>query len=176
MNELIVVIFDDELKAEDALRHAGRLRKTKTLVIDDACVVVRRTDGKVTIHETRDMQAGQGAMLGGFLGLLTGAFFAFPVVGLAGGAGLGAVIARLRDYGISNDLQKDVAARLQPGTSAAIFLVDQSTVEAALRDAEGLGGTVLHGGVSPDAEKALRDALAKGSDAAVEHLATAAPR
>jgi uncharacterized membrane protein len=59
---------------------------------------------------------------------------AFPLAGAAVGAGLGVFAARRHDIGITNEFEKAVADRLQPGKAAAVALV-QAEIAAVIENA-----------------------------------------
>jgi uncharacterized membrane protein len=121
--ELVVSVFDDESEAWDAVISATEVAAGRQSGILDACLVVRRADGSVNIHETSDVTPTQGAWYGAATGLLAGVVLAFPLAGAAVGAGLGVFAARRHDVGITNDFEQAVADRLEPGKAAAVALV-----------------------------------------------------
>ena len=121
--ELVVGVFDGEGEAWDAVISATEVAAQQQSRILDACLVVRRADGSVQIRETSDVTPTQGAWYGAATGLLAGVVLAFPLAGAAVGAGLGVFAARRHDIGITNDFEKAVADRLEPGKAAAVALV-----------------------------------------------------
>ena len=160
MSHLVVIAFDDDLKADEALLAAYRLEREHVLALDSAAIVVRDKHGKLRYRETNDMRPGQGALVGSFWGLLFGLVLFVPLIGLAAGAGIGALAAKLRDGGISDEFQKEVGETMQPGTSAIFFLVDDAILEDVLAEARRFeGGKVLHSDLDPEAEAALREAI-----------------
>lgn len=83
------------------------------------------------------------------------------MLGLAVGAGAGALSGKLTDIGISDQMMKDLAASFEPGSSALFVLIRKATTDKVL---EGLHtfvgkGKVFKTSLTQDAEKALRDAL-----------------
>src|SRR5689334_19817256 len=122
---LVVAVFDDEQEAWDAVDTASTIAAQGKLGLHDACLVVRDGEGKVHKRETRDISTSKGGWYGGAWGLLGGAILGFPIAVAAAGAGIGAFMARRRDLGVSEDFETEVAHRLNPGTCAAVVLVDQ---------------------------------------------------
>ena len=94
--------------AVDAATESGEI------TVVDAAMVFGSDKGKATIHQTADATAGKGAVKGGGLGLLVGIFVAplAPVVVV--GAGIGALVGKARDRGISDDLISKLVRRLKP--------------------------------------------------------------
>src|SRR6478672_2107372 len=122
---LVVAVFDDEPTAWDAVVTASTIAAQGQLGLHDACLVVRDDDGKVHKRETHDISTSKGGWYGGAWGLLGGAILGFPIAIAAAGAGIGVFMARRRDLGVSEEFESEVAHRLNPGTSAAVVLVDQ---------------------------------------------------
>ena len=57
-----------------------RLRTKGHLDVDDAAIVSRVGEGKVRIQQTRDLNPVDGAMSGGWWGLLAGLFVGGPAI------------------------------------------------------------------------------------------------
>jgi uncharacterized membrane protein len=133
---LVVAVFDDEKTAWDAVVTASTIAAQGKLGLHDACLVVRDADGKVHLRETHDISTSKGGWYGGAWGLLGGAILGFPIAVAAAGAGIGAFMARRRDLGVTQEFEAEVAHRLNPGTSAAVVLVDEGhagEIETAAR-------------------------------------------
>jgi uncharacterized membrane protein len=126
---LVVAVFDDEKTAWDAVVTASTIAAQGQLGLHDACLVVRGDDGKVHMRETHDISTTKAGWYGGAWGLLGGAILGFPIAVAAAGAGIGAFMARRRDLGITEEFEAEVAHRLNPGTSAAVVLVDEGHAE-----------------------------------------------
>ena len=132
---IITATFDDEVLAAKALATLGSALDSGDL--GPSAVVIRTDDGKVRFVETHDSTAAQGAMKGfgfgaivGFVGIL------FGPVGLLGapiGAGVGALIGKLRDTGFEDDALKGLGADLASGTSALIATIDAGAIDKAKR-------------------------------------------
>src|SRR5262245_28882795 len=134
---LVVAVFDDEKKAWDAVVTASTIAAQGQLGLHDACLVVRADDGKVHRRETHDISTTKAGWYGGAWGLLGGAIIGFPLAVAAAGAGVGAFMARRRDFGITDEFEREIADRLDPGKSAAVVLVDEAHstgIEAAAQN------------------------------------------
>jgi len=158
MADLIVIGYDDEKTAEEAAREVERL--TKDLIIEPEAVAVIRRDAKGRYHVTTTYhEVATGAVWGMFLGLLFGALFFIPLVGLALGALAGALGGGLAKLGVSKDFEDEVKEMLQPGTSALFLVVDKVTPDKAVEALEQYGGRVLKTSLPKEAEQQLQLAL-----------------
>jgi uncharacterized membrane protein len=140
---IITATFDDEV-------HAAKGLATLASALDHgdlgpAAVVLRTPDGKVRFVETHDSTTGQGAVKGfgfgaiaGLVGLLFGpvALLAAPV-----GAGVGALLGKLRDTGCEDDNLQELGADLAPGPGAVLATVAADTVDKAKRLLDEVGAT-----------------------------------
>jgi uncharacterized membrane protein len=136
---LVVAVFDDERTAWDAVVTASTVAAQGQLGLHDACLVVRADDGAVHMRETHDISTSKSGWYGGAWGLLGGAILGFPLAIAAAGAGFGVFAARRRDLGITDEFEREVAHRLNPGTSAAVVLVDEEHAEQIEGAARGRG-------------------------------------
>mgnify|MGYP001047647264 CR=1 FL=1 len=66
-----------------------------------------------------------------------GLLFLHPLLGLAAGAGAGAVAGALSDVGIEDDFMKELSETLRPGSSALFVLVRKSTPDKVLNELRG---------------------------------------
>ncbi|MBD5647477.1 MAG: DUF1269 domain-containing protein [Desulfovibrio sp.] len=170
MSTLIVIVYPDELQAEQVRLDFIKMQKEYLVSLEDAVIAVKKPDGKVKLHQMYNLTLG-GAMSGGLWGTLIGLIFLNPLLGLVVGAGAGAVAGALSDVGINDDFMKQLASTLTPGSSALFVLVD-SAITDKVRDAlAGTGGKIIQTSLStPDQEK-LQQAL----DEAKKQIAAAQP-
>ena len=90
MSDLVAIAYRDTGTAEQARDKLLELQKEGLIAIRAAAIVEARTDGKVKLHQTRNLTgagAAGGALWGGLIGLL----FLAPFLGMALGAAGGAV-------------------------------------------------------------------------------------
>lgn len=158
MSTLIVIVYPDELQAEQVRLDFIKMQKEYLVSLEDAVIAVKKPDGKVKLHQMYNLTLG-GAVSGGLWGTLIGLIFLNPLLGLVVGAGAGAVAGALSDVGINDDFMKKLASTLTPGSSALFVLVD-SAITDKVRDAlAGTGGKIIQTSLStPDQEK-LQQAL-----------------
>lgn len=170
MSTLIVIVYPNELEAEQVRLDFIKMQKEYLVSLEDAVIAVKKPDGKVKLHQMYNLTLG-GAMSGGLWGTLIGLIFLNPLLGLVVGAGAGAVAGALSDVGINDDFMKQLASTLTPGSSALFVLVD-SAITDKVRDAlAGTGGKIIQTSLStPDQEK-LQQAL----DEAKKQIAASQP-
>ena len=101
------VVMINVASRDDGLRVLDRVdsaTEAGEITVEDVAMVYKSDNGKVKIHQTSDATAGTGAVKGGGLGLLVGIFAAPLVPAVAVGAGIGALVGKARDRGISDKL------------------------------------------------------------------------
>ena len=83
---------------------------------------MRTAAGRLELHQTEQMAAGEGVVAGGAVGLVAGLLLGGPVGGaLLGMLGGGAFAAR--DTGLDDDRLRELGATLAPGEALAGALV-----------------------------------------------------
>ncbi len=160
MSDLIVVSFDTEATAFEMRAELVKLQKEYLLEMEDVVVVTRSEDDKVQLHQSANLTA-LGAASGGFWGLLIGMLFFNPLIGVALGAGAGALSASMTDVGINDDFMRELGQRLKPGTAAVFVLARKfNTAKVVERLGEFRArGHILQSSLSHDDEATLRAAL-----------------
>lgn len=158
MSDLIVVVYDSEDKANEVRATLMKLSREYLLELEDAVVAVKKEDGKVKLQQMYNLTAA-GALSGGFWGLLVGTIFLSPILGLAIGAGAGAVTGALADLGIDDAFMKQLAESFKPGSSLLFTLYRKATPDKVLEELAGTGGKVIKTSLTHEDEKKLQDAL-----------------
>ena len=159
-HEMIVVSFADENMADEVLDTIKKMEDKAVVDLKSGAVVVRDASGKVTIKETSDFDAKQGAIggaiAGGLLSLLGGSLIKGAILGAAGGAAAGKLI----DLGLDDDFLKEIGDNLETASSAVVALVDFDQVDQAMEELDQFaGGTILHHTLSDDVYQKLSDAV-----------------
>ena len=156
------VVMINVTSRDDGLRVLDRLdtaTETGEINVEDVAMVYKNDKGKVKIHQTADATAGKGAVRGGGLGLLVGVFAAPLVPAIAVGAGIGALVGKARDRGISDDLIKQAGQAIETYGAVVFVLADQANSQAitTLIDAAvAAGAKVEYQVLSEDAQDLLR--------------------
>jgi uncharacterized membrane protein len=158
MTDLIVIAFDDQFKAEEVRTKLRKMQKEYLIDLEDAVVAVKDNAGKVKLHQMYNLTA-MGAVSGGFWGSLVGLIFLNPLLGMAVGAGAGAVSGALTDVGIDNNFMKQLAGDFKNGSSLLFVLVRKVTPDKVLAELQGTGGKVIKTSLTHEQEAKLQAAL-----------------
>ena len=160
MSILVVVGYKEPYKAEEVRLRLWKLQHDYLLDLEDAVVVVKNAEGKVTLHQPVNLTA-TGAVSGGFWGTLIGILFLNPLLGLAVGASAGAVTGALTDIGINDDFMRELGASMTPNSSSLFVLLRKSSSapDKVLEELKGTGGTILKTSLSHEDEAKLQAAL-----------------
>ena len=158
MSNLVVLAYDDVNTANQVRDRLFGMQKEKLIKLDDAVVVERNTDGKIKLHQAHST-AGAGAASGALWGGLIGLLFLAPVVGMAIGAASGGAAGAMTDLGIDDNLMRDLAANMPPGSAALFVLVERATADKVIPQVATYGGRLIKTSLSAEQEKILRDAV-----------------
>jgi len=157
MSDLIVVGFDDEATAFELRAALVKLQKEYLIETEDAVVVTKSADDKVALHQAVNLTA-VGAVGGTFWGGLVGLLFLNPLLGMAVGAGTGALSGKLSDIGIEDKFMKEIGGTLSEGGAAVCILVRKITGDKVLAGLEEFRakGRVMQTSLTTDQESQLR--------------------
>ncbi|QFT59381.1 hypothetical protein FIU94_11150 [Sulfitobacter sp. THAF37] len=158
MSELIVIGYETPEKAEEARTDLMNMAREYLVDVADAVVAVADMDGNVKLNQMVNMWTA-GAAGGAFWGLLVGMIFFNPLLGVAVGAGAGALSGALTDYGINDDFMKQVGEVLKPGQAALFMMVRANASDRVIERLGEHGGRVLRTNLDRDAENHLRRAF-----------------
>ncbi|WP_442753838.1 DUF1269 domain-containing protein [Methylocystis sp. JAN1] len=164
MNDLLVIAFPSEAKAEGVRQKLFQMQKEYLIEMGDAVVAVKDAEGHVKLNQLFNTTA-IGGVSGMFWGALIGLIFMMPLAGAALGAASGAVSGALTDFGIDDKFMKDVAEVIPPGGAALFVLVRKMTADKVLEGLQGVGGTVLRTSFDKSMDQAIRAALTAHSAA-----------
>lgn len=159
-SEVVVVSFPDENKAQEVLRVLKQLEHEGAAQLRNAAIIRRSAGGEISISETRDFDAKQGAIAGaiagGLIGLLRGHALTGAALGAAGGFGASKVV----DLGFPDAYLRDLAQQLQPGSSAIVAVVTFTNVDQAMKTLDQFaGGKVLRQTLPADVAQKLATAV-----------------
>jgi uncharacterized membrane protein len=161
--KLLVISFDDALKAQELLLTIVRLQKDKDLQLHDAVIIRRDEDGKSHVVETTDITPSRGALSVGIWGLLFGTLFAGPLGGLvvgAASAGGGALYAKIVDHGIKDETVEELRTAVPAGRTALALLVSHLSVADLQNElARFPGATLVESDLPPAVVSAVQEAL-----------------
>lgn len=168
MNEghnLIVVTFEDDSKAYEALSRLKQAGLAGRVGVRSAAVLDRDSNGRVSVPEAGDAVIGAGLATGGLIGLLLGVLGG--PVGVVLGFGMGALAGGAIDIDRADresGVLSQVAESVPVGRNALVAEVDEYAAEVIDGEMRALGGTVTR---TPAAEVlAALEAAEKAAQAA----------
>jgi uncharacterized membrane protein len=85
--------------------------------------------------------------------------FFVPFLGMAVGAGMGALMGKVTKNAVNKEFEDQVREMLQPGTSALFMVVEKVTPDKAVEALSKYGGTVLKSSLSNETQRELQEAL-----------------
>ncbi len=157
MATLTVWKFPTALGAEQAEHTLEQLSKQELIKVHDAAIVSFREGAKKPKTRQLSNMTGAGALGGSFWGLLFGLIFFVPLLGMAVGAGLGALSGSMTDVGIDDEFIRTMRDEITPGTSA-LFVLSSDAVIDKVKDAfEGQSMELVRTNLSNEQETALRE-------------------
>jgi uncharacterized membrane protein len=148
--ELLAAVYADMDRAQTICDMLEQMHRATTITLDDAAIVTKGEDGKLQIHETREVTTSKGAKRGAIAAGLFGLVFppSLIVSAVAGGV-VGGLWGKLRDTGIKTKSIKDLGETLTPGRAAVIALVDQASVHATETALQGYDGELIRQSFTP---------------------------
>lgn len=155
MAELIVVAYDTPAEAEAARKELFGMAKEYLVEVADAVVATADEDGNIKLDQMVNMWT-VGAAGGAFWGLLAGLIFFNPLLGIAVGAGAGALTSAFADYGIDDDFMEKVSGTLPPGQAALFMMMRSEASDRVIEQLGKKGGQILRTNLDREAEDHLR--------------------
>ncbi|HUK85260.1 MAG TPA: DUF1269 domain-containing protein [Candidatus Acidoferrum sp.] len=143
MERMLVVVFENELKAYDGSRELKALDSEGSISIHSEAVIKKNEDGTITVKQEGDdfpIRTVGGTAVGALIGLLGGP------VGLAVGALAGTFAGAVWDMdraGVNADFLNEVSAKLTAGKWAVVSDVSEEWVTPVDTRMGALGGTVF---------------------------------
>ena len=161
MATLTVWKFPTPLGAEEAEATLRSLQKQELIKIHDAAIVSYPEGAKKPKTRQLNNLAGIGAMGGAFWGLLFGLIFFVPLLGMAVGAGMGALAASMGDVGIDDSFIKTIRDEVTPGTSALFVMSSDAVMDKVHAAFEGQPMELVQTNLSTEQESKLREVFSE---------------
>ncbi|MEZ5124990.1 MAG: DUF1269 domain-containing protein [Thermoleophilia bacterium] len=158
MSELMVLGFENETEADRFGVKLTQMQNDMVVVLDDAAEVVRDPDGKPHVKHGHSL-VGVGALGGAFWGMLFGFLFLVPFLGMAFGAGMGALTAKLGMTGSKQAVLEQMGDAVPPGKAGWFLLISQMTEDKFLDAIKGTNARVVRTNLSKDDEQQLKEAF-----------------
>jgi uncharacterized membrane protein len=143
--------------AEQAVERIKQLQTQQLIKLEDGATVTWAEGKKKPKTRQLNNLAGVGALGGAFWGMLFGLLFFIPLLGLAIGAGLGALTASMADVGIDDGFINSVKQRVTPGTSALFLLTSEAVTDRIKDTFDDLSPELIASNLSAEQEAKLRE-------------------
>lgn len=158
MSHVLAITFEDETQGPACLQTIKSLRQQGQLKINDAAVVIKDAEGKVKVDNMVESGVKEGALVGGFVGLLLASVF-FPLAGIALGAAGGALVGKTLNTGLDKKFITDVQDAIKPGNSAVLFIVSHENVGLLITALEPYKGHIFQSSFDSEAEEEIKRSL-----------------
>ena len=160
MDRMLVVVFDNEIKAQEGKKALLQLDNEGSISVYGYAVVAKNTDGTASIKEGDD-SGPLGTLAGSSLGALIGALFG--PVGLAVGATAGfasGAATDLTNAGVAEDFIDDVSKDLLPSSVAVVAEIEEDWTTPVDIRMEAIGGIVFRRALSDVREQVHQENVA----------------
>ena len=143
MERMLVVVFENELKAYDGSKALKTLDSEGSISVHAEAVIKKNDDGTITVKQEGDdfpLRTVGGTAIGALIGLLGGP------IGLAVGAVAGTFAGGAWDMsraGVNADFLDEVSTKLSPGKWAVVSQISEEWVTPVDTSMGALGGTVF---------------------------------
>lgn len=165
MAHLIAITFDGLAEAQSARIEFSRMSREHLVELEDSVVVYQDPKGRVRLDQTVNL-AATGAVHGGFWGLLLGFLLSIPtggallpIVTAVFGAGFGALGGKLSDYGVDDEMMRQLGKSLGEGKAMLFILAREMTVDKVFAHLERFKGRVVKTSLPLELERKLQEVL-----------------
>ena len=159
MSRIVVISFDTEDQARQALASLRGVEKQGGIHFEDTAVVTHKADGSFDVKNEASSATEAGAVVGGLIGGLV--FFVFPVAGIAIGAAAGAGIGAADGPGRPRRLRQGGRGEAGPPASPRCSSRSRSAnADMAIAALRKYHGEVIQTSLDEETEEALKAALA----------------
>jgi uncharacterized membrane protein len=159
MTAFTVWKFDTPEGADHAMSLLKDAAGENLVEIEDHAVVSwPEGEEKPTITHGRD-DTKRGAAWGGFWGLLLGALFTVPVLGVVAGGALGIMGKASQKLGISQEKLEAIRDEVTPGTSALFVVTNAGDLDRLGERFHGMNMKLVETNLTPVEKKELLEAF-----------------
>ncbi len=169
MSDLIALVLDSREQAQEARLEFMKMQREHLVELEDCVVAYKDDTGQVKLDQTLNLTA-TGAASGGFWGLFIGFLLSIPFGGpllplmtAVFGAGFGALSGSLSDYGIEDDLMKELSADIDQNKAALFVLIRKATTDKVLEHLGKFHGKVLKTSLSHELDSKLQQVLGQAN-------------
>lgn len=143
MEKMLVVVFENELKAYDGFKALKELDSDGSISLHSEAVIKKNADGTITVRQENDdfpIRTVGGTAVGALIGVLGGP------IGVAAGAVVGTFAGGIWDMnraGVNADFLDEVSNKLTAGKWAVVADASEEWITPVDSQMAALGGTVF---------------------------------
>jgi uncharacterized membrane protein len=159
MTAFTVWKFDTPEGAAHAEKLLERAQQDRLVKIVDHSVVTWPVGADHPTSKQGHDDEWRGAGWGAFWGLLVGALVTIPVLGIAAGAGLGALAKATEKLGITEEQLATIGRELTPGSSALFLVTQETDLDRLGERLQGVHMTLVETNLTIDERSMLTEAI-----------------
>lgn len=173
MNELVAIVFEDELDADEYLIAQARAHSVELARVVDSAVAIKTERGKLRVRQTTEISGHRQQVPDGWWGLLVGLMVGGPITATHFGEAYTALAGRLDELGIERSFIDGLSETMEPGRSV-LFVLHRAAPRGPMGDDPGHPeGRVFRTMLSDSSICHIGDLLRKARrDAGSPHRAT----
>lgn len=160
MANITALAFDTMEGADNMFQNLMSWQEEGLIEVLDAVVATRNVGNDIQV-EQKLKKTGKYAARGSGVGLIAGMILGGPIVGLAAGAGIGAISGKMKKQGIDRKFVDSIVDAIRPETSILFIMTEGGDIERLQEELRVHRATVLSTTLSEEQEKDLRELLAR---------------
>ena len=138
MSSVVVAVTNGRMQGEYLMDLYQVQIKYRKLYLEDIAMAYYEGDD-VKLTQTTELTAGKGAKRGAGIGLLAGFVVGGPIGAAVLGGGIGALIGRKQDKGVTNELMESLQSRLTNGQVLVFAKAEGYNAQLAAEFAKEIG-------------------------------------
>ena len=140
MAEIVVAVANGRTQGEYLMDLYQVQIKYRKLYLEDIAVGYLDDKGEVKLIQSVELTPKKGAKRGAGIGLLAGFAIGGPIGAAIVGGGIGALVGRHQDKGITNELMESLQSRLTNGQALVFAKAEGHNAQMAADFAKDVGG------------------------------------
>lgn len=140
MGEIVVAVANGRTQGEYLMDLYQVQVKYRKLYLEDIAVGYLDDKGEVKLIQSVELTPKKGAKRGAGIGLLAGFAIGGPIGAAIVGGGLGALVGRHQDKGITNELMESLQGKLTNGQALVFAKAEGHNAKLAADFAKNVGG------------------------------------
>ncbi len=159
MANITALAFNNMEGADSMYQNLMSWQEEGLITVLDAVIATRNIGNDIQV-EQKLKKTGKYAARGSGVGLIAGMLLGGPIVGLAAGAGIGAISGKMKKHGIDKKFVDEVLEVIRPETSILFVMTEGGDIDRLQDELKVHQAKVLTTTLSEEQEKNLRNLLA----------------